>query len=164
MAGRAGDAVAKNLQESAEEDGEARGSGDADALGEDVEAATLDAAEQVVVDGDEDPEGGAGVGVDQREELVTGFVTVLGTIGEAFEDFALVEGEVGAVAKGSEVFDANAIAVQVVEREIDAAAFRIFADVAEDIGELEGEAGFFGELLGAWVGVAEDANADEADD
>ena len=97
----------------------------------------------------EDPEGGAGVGVDEGEQAVAGFVIVLGTFGEAFEQLALVEGEVGAVAEGGEVFNADAVAVEVFEGQIDAAALGVFADVAKDVGELEGEAGFFGELFGA---------------
>ena len=51
-----------------------------------------------------------------------------------------------------------------IEREIDASAFGVFFDVAEDVGELEGYAGLFGELFGAGIGVAEDADADQADD
>ena len=42
------------------------------------------------------------------------------------------------------------------------AALGIFADVAEDVGELEGDAGVFGEGFGARIGVAKDADADEA--
>ena len=53
---------------------------------------------------------------------------------------------------------------EIFERQIDAAALGIFGDVAQDVGELKGDAGFFGEFFGGGIGVAEDANADEADD
>ena len=93
-----------------------------------------------------------------------GFVTVLGTLARGSEQLALAGGQLGAVAQGGQVFDADAVAVELVEGEIDAAALGVFAHVAQDVGELEGEAGFFGELFGAGVGVAEDADADQTDD
>ena len=56
----------------------------------------------------------------------------------------------------------DAEALHVFNGKVDAAALCIFANVAEDVGELEGYAGFFGEFFGARVLVAEDADADEA--
>ena len=156
--------VREDLSEPAQEDGEAGAGGDGDAPREDVVVAMLDATEEVVVDGDEDPESGAGIGVDEGQEQVAGFVTVFGTFCEAFEELALVEGEVRAVAEGGEFFDADAVAVEVFEGKVDAAAFGVFADVPENVGELEGDAGVLGKLFGARVGVAEDADADQADD
>ncbi len=54
--------------------------------------------------------------------------------------------------------------LEIFEGKIDAAALEIFTNVAQDVGELEGDAGFLRELFGAQVGVAEDADADESDD
>ena len=51
---------------------------------------------------------------------------------------------------------------EVGEGEIDAAAGGVFGYVAEDVGELERDAGFFGEFFGTRVGVAEDADTDQA--
>ncbi len=60
--------------------------------------------------------------------------------------------------------ECDVVGSKVFEREIDAIARRVFGYVAEDVGELEGYAGLFGEFLGAGIGVAKDANADQADD
>ena len=53
---------------------------------------------------------------------------------------------------------------KVFERQVDASALSVFGHVAKDVGELEGNAGFFGEFFGGGIGVAEDADADEPDD
>ena len=119
---------------------------------------------QAVIDGDEHPERRARVGVDQGQERAAGFVIVFGTFGDAFEKAALFGGEVAAVAERGEVFGADTKMREIFERQIDASALGVFADVAQDVGELEGDAGFFGEFFGARVGVAKDADADEADD
>ncbi len=55
----------------------------------------------------------------------------------------------------------HVVAREVFERQIDAVAFRIFGNVTEDIGELEGNAGLFGEFFGARIGIAEDADTDQ---
>jgi len=48
-------------------------------------------------------------------------------------------------------------------RDIDAAKRVVVVDVADDVGELESEAEFFGEIEGALFGEAEDVRAGEAD-
>ena len=45
--------------------------------------------------------------------------------------------------------------LQFIQRQVDAAAPRIFADVADDVGELEGDAQVVRVLQGLAVGVAE---------
>jgi uncharacterized low-complexity protein len=63
-----------------------------------------------------------------------------------------------------ERFKRNAVGGQIFERQIDAVAPGILGHVAQNIGELEGDARLFGQLLGAGIRVAEDANADQAND
>ncbi len=58
----------------------------------------------------------------------------------------------------------HGIALEIFDWQINAAAFEVLADVTQDVGELEGDAGFFRQLFGAWVAVAEDADTDESND
>jgi hypothetical protein len=73
-------------------------------------------------------------------------------------------GGLAAGGEGEDAFGGDVVLAEHVGGEIDAAAVGVFLDVAKDVGELEGDAGVDGELVGAAVGVAEDADADEADD
>ena len=54
-------------------------------------------------------------------------------------------------------------ALQVFERQIEAATLCVFPHVAQDIRELERDAGFLRQLFGPGILVAEDADADQAD-
>ena len=123
-----------------------------------------DAVEEAVIDADEDAHGGAGVGVEQRDELVGAAVERLGVELESAEEGELVGAGLAAGGEGEDAFGGDGVLAEHVGGEIDAAAVGIFLDVAKDVGELEGDAGVDGELVGAAVGVAEDADADEADD
>ena len=62
-----------------------------------------------------------------------------------------------------DVFGGDAETLEFVGRQVDAAAARILADVANDVGELEGEAEIVGVLQGAPVFVAEDLGGEQAD-
>ena len=61
----------------------------------------LDSLQQGVVDGDQDPQGWAGIGVDEGQEGEAGLITMFGMVCERFEEFALVEGHVVAVARAA---------------------------------------------------------------
>jgi hypothetical protein len=63
----------------------------------------------------------------------------------------------------AEVFGSDVIALQVFLGYIDAAEGVVVVDVANDVGELEGEAEFLGEVERAWIGEAEDVGAGETD-
>src|SRR5438067_1205824 len=144
------------------EDGELLGGGDADAFGEHLHATAGNAAEETVVDGDQDPHGGAAVAVDHGDKLLAGDVVLFGTDGEGGEHPALALRHGAAADELLEFFDGLAEFVHEVARDVDALAVYVFLDVAENVGELEGDAGLFGEGFGARIGVAEDADADEA--
>ena len=60
--------------------------------------------------------------------------------------------------------ECHVVSGEVFEGQIDATAFGVFGNVAENVGELEGDAGFLGQFFCGRIGVAEDADADEADD
>ena len=60
--------------------------------------------------------------------------------------------------------ESDVVRGEVFEGQIDAATLGIFGYVAQDVGELKSYAGFFGQLFSGGIAVAEDANADEADD
>ena len=53
---------------------------------------------------------------------------------------------------------------QIFKRQIDAVTRRIFCDVAQNIGELKGDARLLRKFFCPWIGVAEDANAHEPHD
>ena len=57
----------------------------------------------------------------------------------------------------------HAVGRQFVERQVQAAAGQIGRHVAQDVGQLEGQAQFLGVAAGARILVAEDLDADEAD-
>ncbi len=69
-----------------------------------------------------------------------------------------------ALARCRMAFERHVVSGEVFEGQIDATALGVFGYVAEDVGELEGDAGFLGEFFCGRIGVAEDADADEADD
>ena len=118
-----------------------------------------------MVDGDEDPEGGAAVAVDEGEELIGGGVVVLGFVRRGCGAWrGRFCWSVSAGCEGVDAVEGDAEIVEQIEWQIDAVALGVFFYVAEDVGELEGYAGFFGEFFGARVGVAEDADADQAYD
>src|ERR1019366_6509955 len=136
----------------------------ADAFAEDLHPVAGDAAEQAVIDGDQDPHGGAAVSIQQRDKLVGGEVILLRADRQRGKHAALPFGHGAARGKLAQFVDVLAELIQQVDGKIDAAALDVFLDVAEDVGELERDAGLLGELFGARVGVAEDADADKADD
>ena len=142
------------------------GSWDAEARRrKDIVVCAVDAFEQAVVDRDQYPEGGAAFAIDEREQGVGGAVVAFGTSGVVGQKGALVARWAGRSDCGA---GANrrgyVVGGEIFEGEIDAVACGVFLHVAEDVGELEGDAGFFGEFFGAGIGVAEDADADQADD
>ena len=159
-----GDPVAQGSAEPPGEDGELGAGGQADALGDDVAVMLVDAGEQSAVDLDHDPEGGAAVGVDQREELAGGGVEAPGAGGDAVDEAAFVGLGLAALGERKDVGGGHGEVGEHVEGKVEAAALGVLFHIAEDVGELEGDAGLLGEWLGAGVGVAEDADADEADD
>ncbi len=59
---------------------------------------------------------------------------------------------------------ADAVRREIFQRKIDAIAARILCHVAQNVGELEGDARLFGQLLGARIGVAEDPDANQTHD
>ena len=141
-----------------------RGGGHGDALGEDGGGVGGDAVEEAVIDADEDTHGGTGVGVEQGDELVGATVERLRVELEGVEESKFVGVRCGSGGQGEDALGGDGVLGEEVGGKIDAAAVGVFFDVAKDVGELEGDAGVDGELVGAAVGVAEDANADEADD
>ncbi len=119
-----------------------------------------------MVDGDENPECGAAVAVDAGEEVDwRRRSSSRPDAARVREHGALDLAGAGTALRGREAGRAGLPnSCKQIEGEIDAVTFCVLFDVAEDVGELEGYAGLFGELFGAGVGVAEDADADEADD
>src|SRR5512143_2424054 len=97
-----------------------------------------------MVDGNERPERTLAVFVDERQELVGGLVELACAVGLHFKQRAKAV-ETGA---GDEFLRRDAEVLEVFLRDINAAERAVFLDVAEDVGELESNADFFGELLG----------------
>ena len=117
-----------------------------------------------MIDADQDAHGRTGVGVEERDELAGAAIKSLGVEFESAEKSELVGVGGGAGGEGEDAIGGDGVFAEHVGGEIDAVAIGIFLDVAKDISELEGNAGVDSKLIGATVGVAEDANADEADD
>src|SRR5205823_1421657 len=62
-----------------------------------------------------------------------------------------------------EIFRRNVVTRKVFFGKIDAAEFVVFVDVADDVGELEGEAKLFGKVEGAGIAETEDVRAGKTD-
>src|SRR5262249_23463007 len=105
-----------------------------------VVVALFYAVEDAGVDGHQRPEGAAAAGVDEAEERARVVVIGAGALGlEAHQ------AEIGFVLIAvAEVFFRDGEAVKVFLREVDTAVIGVFTDVAEDVGELERNAAFFG--------------------
>ena len=56
------------------------------------------------------------------------------------------------------------VVLEVFERQIDAVARCVLGDVAQNVGQLEGNSGLLRQLFSAQIAVAEDADADQTDD
>ena len=147
-----------------EKNGDFLHGGHAGAAGEDIVIRALDALEQRVVDGNQHPKRGTAFAINQRQQLIGRAVVVLGAAGHGGQQRALGRrGRRGRRAMQQRI-ERNSVRREVIERQIDAVARRILAHIAQNVGELEGDAGFLGQFLGALVAVAEDANADQAHD
>jgi hypothetical protein len=114
-----------------------------------------------VVDGNKDPHGGAAIAVEEGNELVGGEVVLFGADGADGEGdehraLALGHGAGVGISQLPQLDGSFAELVEEIDGDVDAAALDVFFGVTEDVGELEGDAGLFGVLLGAEVGVAED--------
>ena len=107
----------------------------------------------------EEPERAAAFGADEAEEFGALFVILPGAVGFEAEEFANAESGFAA----AEVFVHDVVALEIFLRDVDAAERVVVVDVANDVGELEGEAEFFGEVESALIGEAEDVRAGEAD-
>ena len=136
--------------------------GDDGAAGVDVIVHFLDSAEDVAVDLGGDFNREAPFRLEQWDAGKGAFIVAAGTV-----DLKAHQGvEGGAAAAGEQVGFAVAEAGEFVGGQIDAAAVGVFAEVAEDIGELHGDA----ELFGVGEGVAAEADdvahhqADDAGD
>ena len=148
------------MKDAEEEDGELLGGGDGDTLLEDGGGVLSDAVEESVIDADEDAHGGTGVGVEKRDELAGAAIEGLGVEFERAEESELVGAWLAASSEGEDTLRGDGVFAEHVGGKVDAAAVGVFFDVAKDVGELEGDAGVDGKLIGSTVGVAEDANAD----
>ena len=114
----------------------------AHAFAENREIQRFDAREQRAVSMHEKPERAAAICVDQIEKLGAFFVQLPGAIGFEAQQFA--DAERGFAS--CEVCGRDAVARQVFFGKIDAAERVVFVDVANNVGELKGEAEFFGEI------------------
>ncbi len=152
------------MEDAEEEDGKLLRGGNRDALAEDGGGVAGDAIEEAMVDADEDAHGGAGVGVEEGDELGGAAVEGLSVEFEAAEESEFVGLERRAGGQGEDAFGGYGVLAEEVGRQVDAAAVGVFLDVAKDVGQLEGDAGVDGEWVRTAVGVAEDPDADETDD
>ena len=87
------------------------------------------------------------------------FIILPGAIGFEAEEFADAEGGFGL----AEILRGNAVARKIFFGEVDAADDVVVVDVADDVGQLKGQAEFFGEVERAGIVEAEDVGAGQAD-
>src|SRR5262249_7109207 len=119
----------------------------------------FDTREERAVSVSKEPERSAAFRIDEAKELGAFFVILPGAVG--FEAEKLAEAKSGFA--GAEIFGLEFVALEIFLRDVDAAERVVVVNVANDVGELEGEAESFGEVERALVGEAEDVRAGEAD-
>ena len=98
--------------------------------------------------------------MNQRKELGAFGVELAGALGFETEERA----GWGRCGRGGDSARSATETLQIFGGKIDAAAGGIFRNVAENVGELEGEAEVIGQLESARIGKTEDADAALADD
>jgi hypothetical protein len=112
------------------------GFGEVGAMGEDVAVEVLDMGEEGFVDSADGFEHGV-LGAAGAGEAVGGGGVECGDAGDLKAHHGL---ELGGEVAVEEVVFGDMEAVEVVEGDVDAAAGGVFGDIAEDVGELDGEA------------------------
>ena len=136
--------------------------GEADALVEDLEIFTFDLTQQGAVDFGHHEAGFLRSGIaawEQGEGFVVNLLRALG-----LELHELGEALAVAFCAEAELVGFDFELLQLIDGQIDAAALCVFANVADDVCELQGKAEFVGVLGGALIALAEDAGRDFADD
>ena len=116
--------------------------------------------EEARVNRDQGPERGATIRFDQIEKRRGFAVVAAGTRRLEFHQAPELFGAAGIL----QIVDGDAEPGEVFGREIDASERGVFADVAQDVRQLEGDAAFFGQRQSFRRGEAEDVNGGEADD
>jgi len=155
----------EHLHQAAAEDEKLQRGRHADSPRKNVVVGLLNALKKRVVNVDQHTERRPRVRGDQRQQCVPRFVIVFGTFCFGIEQRVLIRQKCTPFRdKRIEVGNRNRMARQVFDGQIDAATLEILANVAQDIRQLESDAGLLGKLLGTRVGVAEDADADQSHD
>src|SRR5579863_6415443 len=106
----------------------------------------------------EEPERRTTFGIDEAEEFGAFLIILPSAIGFEAEKFANAEGGFAA----TEILGRDVIALEILLRDVNAAEGVVVVNVANDVGELEGEAELFGEVDGAGHAVAIFAEAIES--
>ena len=144
--------------------GELLGGGEGNAFAEDLHPALCDAGQQAVIDRHQHPHCGSAVAVQQRSQLARGEVVLLRSNGQRGQHGALALGHGTAGGEAAQLIHCLAELVEQIKGEIHAAPLHVFLYIAQNVGQLKGHAGLFGEVFRARVAVSEDADADQADD
>ena len=103
----------------------------------------------------EKPERPAAVGINEIEKFGAFFVHLPGAVG--FEAKKLADAERSLAF--CEVLRRNVVAREVFVGDVDAAECCIFVDIANDVGELEGQTEFFREIESAGIAETENVGA-----
>src|SRR5207302_5748802 len=103
----------------------------------------------------EKPQSASTIRFNQGEQGRAFLVKLPGAVGLEAKQLANSEG--GSFAP--KIFGRNPVARQVFFGKVDAAEFEVFMDITNDVGELEGEAEFFGKIEGAGVTKTEHVRA-----
>ena len=133
-------------------------------MGEDVVVCAPDANEQSVIDAHQHPQRRTALAIDQRQQFPRRFVVLLSARSNVGQQRPLVGGGRRAWLPVQQRIERDVVRGQILKRQIDAVALRILGYIAQNVGELKCDAGFFRELFSGRIGVAEDANADQAHD
>ena len=82
--------------------------------------------------------------MNEGEQLIGGAVVVLGAAGYGSQQCALGRGRRRGGRAMQQLIERYAVGSKIGERQVDAVARRVLAHVAQNVGELEGDAGFLG--------------------
>src|SRR6267378_8602882 len=135
------------------------GFGETHALAEHGVIQLFDTGEQGAVGVHKKPQSRAAFGFDEIEERGAFFIAFPGAGGLEAQEFADTEGGCGA----GEILGIDVVLREIFVGEIHAAHGVIVANIANDVGQLKGQAKLFGEVEGALVAETKNVSAGETD-
>src|SRR5581483_11854630 len=158
----ASQAVEKCAKQPARENSQLPNSWNRNPLGKYIEISAFNTTQQAVVNRNQHPQRRTRISGNERQQCFARFVVVLSAIRLKLQKLPLVQREMATTLECLQFFDRYAKAFQIFKWQIDPVALRIFTHIAENVGELKGNACFFSQSLCSCIAVLKDTDTDQA--